>query len=564
MLVIQHSTGPLAGKEERIDPVLDRVVFGRTLGCQVVYPPEETIVAREHFALVRKPPGPAGHWTVELFGEPFVAINGVAADPNQALPARAIFELGKHGGPSFKLTVQPDAATDNLPRTLGQEPQERPRILAVKAGRTARLARRLAAAGVVIALAAFGAASYYAHRQSQLTISTEVRNRLAHAAFFVEWVPKPGYTNNATAWPVGPHILATNGHVAQEFPKIPPGHRMTVRSPGPNGKVYQVVDYKIHPGYTAFPAFVAQNVDRSLGLGSNYDVALLTVKEELPADSILELATDDELRELAAGSVVATAGYPSEDVTGAPVRKVAAVAPELHVGTVTSMSDFFFSATDFARNQLIHYDLPTTGGSSGSPVVNRNGHVIAVHNLGNMIHLDDGRRVPTGVIINYGQRADVLRQLISGTAERDLAEAQKYWTQQAHNLRSRMVVNTITSGLTDVRKKEVQLTLLSEETAVLSDPPVSRNNTLQRQKSHVIKVPSDVDYVLSAYSQDGSTITLWVYANDQLVGKNDQGEGWLRAVFLGPTSNTTLTAWVVSKSDKPVTYTFAVHKIQSE
>ena len=59
MLVVKHLTGPLKGQEDRIDPKLDKVVFGRKADCQIIYPPEETIVAREHFALMRKPPGPA-------------------------------------------------------------------------------------------------------------------------------------------------------------------------------------------------------------------------------------------------------------------------------------------------------------------------------------------------------------------------------------------------------------------------------------------------------------------------------------------------------------------------
>jgi hypothetical protein len=65
MLIIRHLTGSLAGKQSEIEGSLDRVAFGRELSCQVVFDPEETLVSRQHFALVRKPPGPSGHWTVE-------------------------------------------------------------------------------------------------------------------------------------------------------------------------------------------------------------------------------------------------------------------------------------------------------------------------------------------------------------------------------------------------------------------------------------------------------------------------------------------------------------------
>src|SRR5258705_4440710 len=101
MLIIRHLSGPRAGEEDRIDSKANRVVFGRGRDCQIVYPPEATIVSREHFALVRKPPGPTGHWTIELFGDPFVAVNSIPADPGRRATDGALFELGKRGGPSL-------------------------------------------------------------------------------------------------------------------------------------------------------------------------------------------------------------------------------------------------------------------------------------------------------------------------------------------------------------------------------------------------------------------------------------------------------------------------------
>jgi len=568
MLIIRHSTGPLAGQEQRIDPTLDRVAFGRKLDCQVVYPPEETIVAREHFALVRKPPGPAGHWTIELFGEPFVAVNGVPADPGQIVPADATFELGKRGGPSFKLTVQADAATDNLPLTTPQEPQERPRILAVKAGRTARFARRLAAAGVVIAVVAVAAGSYYAHQQSQLTISADVRDRLARAPYYVN---TPAYV--ATAWPVGPHMLATNAHVVAPFypdvrdggAKLKPGQKMTVRSPGPNGKVYEVIDHRIHPGYAAFLALDFLQKDELKLSVSAYDVGLLIVREELPAEDILQLASDEELRELSSGTVVATAGYPAETVYGAPVRGYGAM-PELHVGTITSTTDFFFLPADFQRRQLIHHDLPGSGGASGSPIVGRTGHVVALHSAGSYYFLPGGERIPSGALINYGQRVDVLRQLISGTAERDLAEERKYWSERTKNFPrgAKLATQIVANSLADYLKKNVELTQISETTATLSDAPVLKDGILQRQKEISIQPPTDSDYVISAYAEDRSPITLWVYVNGQLKSHSSDGDEPLRWINLAPERNARVVAWVVSKNPQPVTYTLQVHKYRTK
>ena len=80
MLTIRHLNGPQAGTEVKINSGKARVVFGRQLDCDVQFPPEETAVARQHFALVKKP---SGAWTVELFGTPYVAIDGQPADNGQ-------------------------------------------------------------------------------------------------------------------------------------------------------------------------------------------------------------------------------------------------------------------------------------------------------------------------------------------------------------------------------------------------------------------------------------------------------------------------------------------------
>jgi Trypsin-like peptidase domain len=563
MLIIKHLTGPLAGKEERMDPALDRIAFGRKADCQIIYPPEETVIAREHFALVRRPPGPAGHWTIELFGEPYVEVNGFPADPGQRVPAEATFVLGRSGGPSFKLLVQADAAADNLPSTGWQDQVQPAGVRATQAGRTARLARRVAVLGAAIAVVAIGAGSYYAYREAPLRIGSDVREHLARAAFYVD-TPE----GVATAWPVGPHMLGTNAHVVELFAGLKAGQTMTVRSPGVEGKEYQVVDSRIHPAYRAFEAFLKQDVlqFRQQNLAPiGYDVGLLIVKEELPANSILELATDAELRGLSSGSVVALAGYPAERVLAAPVRKYGA-APELHVGTITSLSDYFFLPAPFEESQLVHHDLPTAGGASGSPIVGRSGHVIAIHSAGNSYTPPEGgARIVSGVLVNYGQRADVLRQLISGNAERALADARKYWAQQTKRFPSgaAWTAHIVAARIRDALKTDIEFTQVSEQTLSLSDQPVSNNGVLQRQRGQDFEVPGDSDSVISAYANDGSAIELYVYDRNKLVGQDNADQKLLRAVFLKPGPKT-LTAWVVSKGDREVTYTLQVHKFRAK
>src|SRR5256885_779169 len=105
MLTIRHLNGAQPGSEVKIADKT-RVVVGRQLDCDVQYPPEETAVARHHFALVKKP---SGSWTMELFGTPFVAVDGTPADNGQVVRDDAKIELGRIGGPAFSIGITDDA-----------------------------------------------------------------------------------------------------------------------------------------------------------------------------------------------------------------------------------------------------------------------------------------------------------------------------------------------------------------------------------------------------------------------------------------------------------------------
>jgi hypothetical protein len=87
MLIIRHLSGRLAGEVQRIAPQLDRVMFGRDPSvCTVVFPPDDTLVARRHFALVLEP---SGEWTVDLLGGPYVEIDGTPAEITRQRARRA-------------------------------------------------------------------------------------------------------------------------------------------------------------------------------------------------------------------------------------------------------------------------------------------------------------------------------------------------------------------------------------------------------------------------------------------------------------------------------------------
>ena len=107
--------------------------------------------------------------------------------------------------------------------------------------------------------------------------------------------------------------------------------------------------------------------------------------------------------------------------------------PQLHVGVVTSVTDMFGLPSPVSQRQLVHHDLPSTGGQSGSPIVGASGRVVAVLNSGSVLPAVGGGRQPNAALINFGQRADLLRDMLDGTAEKKLVEARAHWQAVTKN-----------------------------------------------------------------------------------------------------------------------------------
>jgi hypothetical protein len=328
----------------------------------------------------------------------------------------------------------------------------------------AKVARAIAAVAVVVALGGGAIAGYNyistsratarlesaqkefseaLQKEANLRIGADTRAHIARAAYHVELQDADQRVRaGGTAWVVGPNMLATNAHVGILREGIRTRERMIVRAPGQNGQIYEVAEHKLHPGYVPFNAFLLSDtkfasayrggLDRLAGNG--YDVALLRVAGTLPEADRLEIATTEELNGLAAGTPLATSGYPSENLTGSSSGGLGAT-PQQHLGVVTAVTDMFHLPAPVGVRQLIHHDLPATGGASGSPIVGPSGRVVALLNAGNLFMVD-GNRVPNAALVNFAQRADLVRDMLDGTADQKLADARGYWRTVAESFAS--------------------------------------------------------------------------------------------------------------------------------
>lgn len=579
-MLIKHLSGPLKGTETAVASNLDRIVFGRQLDCDVVYPVEATLVSRRHFALVRKP---SGSWTVDLFGNPVVAIDGKAAEQGQTIRDGTRIELGKSGGPSFSTGLN-DTRLDNYPSTEAQQPLAGARTLAEQARSRASVARGVGIGAVVVAVAAagFGVSQYFssqsafaqlnlavaradeAQRQlAEVSIGAPVRDHLARAVYHVVTRGK-GSLHTGTAWPVAPHLLATNAHVAEEALK--PDTETVIQAPGTEGKTYVVVGKRAHPGYAAYQAFLAQDIIRlklpngifpvDLGL-SGYDVALLEIKETLPADRIFKLATPDKYKSLHTGQPLASAGYPSEGLVGGGAGTIRAT-PEFHLGSVTGLTNFFFLPADVDHRQLVHNDLPIAGGASGSPVVDNQGNVVAIASAGNMFQVKElaGTRVPSAALVNYAQRVDMLQELLDHHEDEALAKDKIYWNQQITHF-SRGLDLIVSEILDAVKSKAVKQVLDKTVTMTAADRPPGK--AMQRQSVTSVSVSRGSIYGFLAYGLKQSPLELHVLDGDKVVGSSKTR--WFPFVKVDPAeTDRTLTLMVVS-GDQDVTFVLRGFKV---
>jgi S1-C subfamily serine protease len=214
---------------------------------------------------------------------------------------------------------------------------------------------------------------------------------------------------------VGEHTFATNGHVAQPVRDAlaKGGTAFIIINKNPDQR-YKITSAEPHP---KFGRKIVNGEGKDPAVPP-FDVGLLTVAESLPVRA--PLASPDELSRLDSGERIAYLGFPMEGLAGGGVDFRNPVAT-MQSGIVTSVTDYWMSKADPGQRLLIQHNLGATGGASGSPVFNTKGEVIGILCAGNIIGQIDvatgqETRAPSGVMINFAQRVDVLNDLIQDHA----------------------------------------------------------------------------------------------------------------------------------------------------
>jgi V8-like Glu-specific endopeptidase len=200
-----------------------------------------------------------------------------------------------------------------------------------------------------------------------------------------------------TAFAVRPSILATNAHCIAAARKK--GGRIVALENEGRGQVsFSVSDMRTHPAYREGDANTLTP-----------DVGIVTIAGRSAV--VLEIAPAAELAAAGAGDDVYLIGFPGRLMDA---QNPAATFLAANIGRITTSSG---RPGAFADAWLIQHDASSTQGTSGSPVFNGRGKVIAV-NAGGYTENDDetiaGRKteVVRASPYKFGMRVDLLDVLL--------------------------------------------------------------------------------------------------------------------------------------------------------
>ena len=176
--------------------------------------------------------------------------------------------------------------------------------------------------------------------------------------------------------------------IADAAKKMCSAFTIELRINGENLKSLPATHVQIHPEY------IRTNFKCDLGI-------IHVAKEH---DTFFNIAPEKTLHDLKSGEPVGSLGFPMENIPANNVNIQNPIA-SMQTGIIVAVSDFALKDSGSKNNFFIRHNVPCSGGASGSPLFNRKGMVVGVLNA---ITTIPGTRVPSGSLINYGVRIDVL------------------------------------------------------------------------------------------------------------------------------------------------------------
>ena len=238
-----------------------------------------------------------------------------------------------------------------------------------------------------------------------------VARRLENAVFMivadVKGVTEPfcsAFALRADGW------LGTNAHCGRLID--------AVRTAG--GSVRALMNHD--PGRSYSVGRVIEHPDYIPDESKSADLALIKVDlgvESLP--KVVHLAPLEELHKIVEGATIVIMGFPKQ------LAEATAPAADVRLGRVTRVTSLVGDIPANVGNRLLWFDVATTHGTSGSPILDAGGRLIAINSGGNFDEVrtvdPDTQAVKDTTIYhpyNYGVRADALDPLLSQLSDESL------------------------------------------------------------------------------------------------------------------------------------------------
>lgn len=372
------------------------IEFGRggPLLSVVIVDEETELAGEESTVYVPGPPGPRRQPPVAQAPR---RVPGAAPRPTRG------------SGLASSVPSEPEALAPVRPASARREPTRRD--LPVPAPPTSPAARRRwsrALVGLTIVAALIATAWYWVVRADappEVTAETIARDNAQ--ALFMLLADIPGHaTGYCTAFVIDRSgLLATNAHcVRQAEEHDANGVRTLARMNGRPEQTFVVTHWKVHPDYRQRPL--------------STDVAIIQLDTGggvLP--TAVELADRETLGSLTSGQVIYTMGFPGQ------VMNEAQPAADFRSATVSRLTTYDNQPGDPASRRVVWHSALTSRGTSGSPIFDARGHVIAVNGGGASTRRVLVRDPATGGMVeedsyeatglNFGIRADAVLELLA-------------------------------------------------------------------------------------------------------------------------------------------------------
>jgi len=213
-----------------------------------------------------------------------------------------------------------------------------------------------------------------------------------------------------TGWAITESLIATNYHVGLG---VDQGFKL-VRSDLEPIMIAVKADTRLYGSDTRVIGAVSADRDlmgwwdpRYDNSVSSPDIAFFGVEDPTSPLEPAVLAPDEAIQGMAIGDEIAILGFPQPvelafnvgNINSNPTLKTGIVSTFRPYDGVTTLSSAWIS---WLMGKVVQHNLETSPGNSGSPIFNRRGEVVAIHNAG----------LNSGDAFDFGIRGDEIRALL--------------------------------------------------------------------------------------------------------------------------------------------------------